>query len=74
MSVKRATEVLLGVGAVGAAVAVALGPGRAQAARRVRDRLDPQLDDALFDLPAGVTHSDVPTHDGGSVHLVEIGE
>ena len=74
-SVKRSTGVLLGLGALGAGVAAyAAGPGRVHAARRVRTRVDPQLDDALFDLPDGVTHSDVPTHDGGSVHLVEIGE
>ena len=74
MPVKRSTAVLLGLGAAGVGLAVAAGPGRVQLARRVRDLVDPNLDDSLFDLPDGVTHSDVPTHDGGSVHIVEIGE
>lgn len=71
---KRSTSVLVGLGAFGAGLALAAGPGRAAAARRVRDRVDPRIDDHLYDLPDVVVHSDVPTHDGGSVHLVEVGE
>lgn len=60
--------------AVTAATAYALGPGRHRAARRIGSKVNPDLDDSWFDLPEGVTTRDVPTHDGGSVHVVEFGE
>lgn len=67
------TRRLLGLALVGAGIGYAVGPGRRAAARRVSNRVRPDIDDAWFDLPEGVTERDVATHDGGSVHLVEIG-
>ncbi len=61
----------LGLGAVA-------GAGAAVAAERVlvgrmRRRVDP-FTDPLLTLPADVVHLRVPSHDGGSLHLVERGE
>lgn len=69
-AVRRLIWVSLGV----AGVAYLAGPGRRRAARRVGERTRPDIDDAWFDLPEGVTSQDVATHDGGSVRVVEIGE
>lgn len=53
---------------------VALGglSALAVAGRRVRNRRNPELD-ALAEPPAGVTHHHLPTADGGTVHVVEVG-
>lgn len=70
---KPARRRLVWLAAGGAAVGYALGPGRHVAARRVASRTRGDIDDAWFDLPDDVRRRDVATHDGGSVHLVEIG-
>jgi len=68
------TRRLLTLALIGAGVAALVGPGRRQAVRRVANRVRDDIDDDWYDLPDGVKTRDVPTHDGGSVHLVEIGE
>ena len=70
----RKTRRVVGVALVGAGIAAAVGPGRRKAVRRISTRTRPDIDDGWYDLPEGVTHRDVPTHDGGSVHVIEIGE
>ncbi len=70
---KSGTRRLLWLGAVGAGVGYALGPGRRNAARRVAGRTRGDIDDDWFDLPESVEHFDVGTHDGGSVHVLEYG-
>ncbi len=62
---------------VGAAAAVGVGAvalhfAERDAASRIRARHDDDLD-PLYVLPDGVTHLDVPTHDGGSVHVLKAG-
>lgn len=64
---------MLEIALVGGAVVYAVGPGKRSAAKRVSGRSRPDIDDSWFDLPDGVTHRDVPTHDGGSVRVYEIG-
>jgi pimeloyl-ACP methyl ester carboxylesterase len=41
-------------------------------ARRIRRAVDPDLD-PLYELPEGVVEHDVATHDGGTVHVLEVG-
>lgn len=71
---KPAARRLLGLGIVGGGVALVVGPGRRRAAARVATRVAPGVDDAWFDLPEGIERQDIPTHDGGTVHVVSIGE
>src|SRR5690606_17645124 len=68
------TRRLLGLALAGAGIGYVVGPGRRQAVRRISTRVRPDIDDDWYDLPDGVTTREVPTHDGGSVHVVEIGE
>ncbi len=70
---KPVTKRLIGVGVLGVGVALAAGPGRRALVGRIGDRVVPGIDDTWFDLPEDVEHRDVPTHDGGSVHVVEHG-
>jgi pimeloyl-ACP methyl ester carboxylesterase len=60
------------MGAAGAGVVAARSAGRTLA-RLLESVEDPVLD-PLYLLPADVSHRDVPTHDGGTVHLIERGE
>jgi pimeloyl-ACP methyl ester carboxylesterase len=68
------TRRLLGLALAGAGIGYVVGPGRRRAVRRISTRVRPDIDDDWYDLPDGVTTREVPTHDGGSVHVVEIGE
>lgn len=70
--VHRSTKRIIGLTAVAAAAALLAGPGRREAARRVRARTDPKLD-PLYVMPDDVTEREVATHDGGSIHVVERG-
>lgn len=65
---KLTRRLLIAGGVLGAAV-VAERVG----ARRIRGRLDP-AGDALLVPPDDVRHLTVPTHDGGSLHVLERGE
>lgn len=67
------TRRIFGLALAGAGIAYLVGPGRRRAARRVSARVRPDIDDAWYDLPDGVTRRDISTHDGGSVHVVEVG-
>lgn len=61
-------RLLVAAGLVGAAVVA-----ERVLARRIRGRLDP-VGDPLLVPPDDVRHLTVPTHDGGSLHLLERGE
>jgi pimeloyl-ACP methyl ester carboxylesterase len=59
-----------------AGVVGALAVGRVAlrgTANAIKARSDPQLD-PLYDLPADVTHHDIPASDGGSIHVIERGQ
>ena len=73
MNVSRGRKSLL-AGALVAAGAAAVGGPVAlhRSAEAIRSRVDPELD-PLYDLPADVTHHDVPAADGGSIHVLERG-
>ncbi len=68
------TRRLLAAALLGLGIWYVAGPGRRRAVQRVSTRVNPDIDDAWFDLPDGVRRRDVPTHDGGSVHVLEYGE
>jgi pimeloyl-ACP methyl ester carboxylesterase len=68
----RAKVRLAEVVAAGVVGALAVRAAGAALARRVSELADPALD-ALYELPEGVIHRDVPTHDGGTVHVIERG-
>jgi non-heme chloroperoxidase len=56
--------------------AAALAGGRLalrRSARAIKARADPRLD-PLYDLPEGVAHHDLPAADGGSIHVLEMGQ
>lgn len=59
--------------AIAGTVIAALVAGERLAARRLRDRTDPE-GDALLRPPADVRHLDVRTSDGGRLHVLERGE
>lgn len=67
--VRPATRKLLGLAGVAATGLVA----ERVAAHRLRRRRDPE-GDALLVPPDDVRHLTVPTHDGGSLHVLERGE
>ena len=65
--------------AVGAAAVAAIGAAAAggrllvkQSANSIRSRSDPDLD-PLYDLPPDVTHHQIRSDDGGSLHVIERG-
>lgn len=64
-------RVAVTAGVVGVGLVAAKVTERALAAR-IRGRLDDGLDD-LYALPDDVVHDDIPTHDGGSIHVVSAG-
>lgn len=66
---RPAVRTLLGVGVASVAGVAA----ERLLARRVRRRLDPDTDH-LLRPPGDVRHLTVPTHDGGSLHVLERGE
>ncbi len=70
---KQSSKWMIALGVAGGATALALGPGRKVAAGRIRRRANPTIDD-LFALPDDVVRHDVPTHDGGTVHVIEVGQ
>jgi pimeloyl-ACP methyl ester carboxylesterase len=59
--------------ALAGAAAAALVVGERLAARRLRARLTPEVD-ALLRPPSDVRHLEVPTSDGGTLHVLERGE
>lgn len=59
---------------VAAGVAWAVGPGRRRAVDRISSRVRPDIDDDWFDLPDDVVRRDIATHDGGQIHVVEVGQ
>lgn len=65
----RATKAVAGV----AGIAVAALAAEQVAARRTRNRTDPDTD-PLLRLPTGVVHHRISSHDGGELHAVERGE
>ena len=65
---------------VGAATVAAIGLATAggrlllkQSAAAIRSRSDEELDD-LYELPPDVVHHEIPSEDGGALHLIERGE
>lgn len=68
------TRRLLTLGAIAGGVALLAGPGRRTAVARIEGGVNPDIDDDWFDLPEGVTHHDIPSHDGGSIHYLQIGQ
>ncbi len=70
---KRSTRRLLTLGLIALGVGLLVGPGRRRAAARVGARTSPDVDDDWFDLPDGVSRHDIASHDGGSIHYLEIG-
>ena len=63
---------LLGAAAVAGVGVVAARTVEKRAVKALKGRVDERLD-PLYDLPADVVEHDIPTHDGGSVHVVERG-
>lgn len=73
MANKRAVAAGLAVGV--AVLGATAGAGRwslHRAARNIKARRNPELD-ALYELPTDVTHHDIPSADGGSLHVIERG-
>lgn len=66
-----AKRVAVTAGVLGSGLVAAKLAERAAAAH-IRGRHDDRLDD-LYTLPDDVVHDDVPTHDGGSIHVVSAG-
>ena len=68
---KTRTKVAVGLGVAALAAAAGRAANRT-AATRIRQVTDPELD-PLYELPDGVVHHDLPTADGGTAHVLEIG-
>lgn len=68
---KLALGALAFVGASAAATA-AVNVGLHRSAASIKSRTDPDLD-PLYDLPPDVVHHQIPSVDGGSLHLIERG-
>src|SRR5262245_746140 len=69
---KRLATRTLVAGAALAALVAAERAAERRLAARIRAATDPDLD-PLYEVPADVIEHDVPTHDGGSVHVLERG-
>jgi pimeloyl-ACP methyl ester carboxylesterase len=69
---KTRTKVALGLGVVGAATAVSRAANHT-AATRIRQASNPELD-PLYEMPDGVVHHDLLTPDGGTAHVLDVGE
>jgi pimeloyl-ACP methyl ester carboxylesterase len=68
---KTRTKLAVGIGAAALAAAVSQAANRKVAAR-IRGSADPDLD-PLYELPEGVVRHDLPTPDGGTSHVLELG-
>lgn len=64
----------LGIGAAAAGAYRATHPKDARGLPSDHRGRRPHVDDALLELPEGVTHHHLPTPDGGSIHAIEAGE
>jgi pimeloyl-ACP methyl ester carboxylesterase len=69
---KTRTKQVLALGAVVGGVALASRAANRAVADRIRGVVDDDLD-PLYQLPPDVIHHRVPTHDGGTVHVIERG-
>lgn len=69
---KQSTRRILTFGVATMAGAALIGPGRHWLAGRIRSAQNPSVDD-LLTMPGDVVRHDVDTHDGGSVHVVQVG-
>jgi non-heme chloroperoxidase len=69
---KTRTKVAVGLGVAGVAVVASRATNHA-AASRIRNNADPELD-PLYELPTGVVRHDLLTPDGGTAHVLEVGE
>ncbi len=69
---KTRTKQILAIGAMAGATALISRAASRSAAGRIRNSHDDDLD-PLYELPDGVVVHDIPSHDGGTIHALEVG-